>query len=380
MGLGKTLQTLCALALSVDNEMNSVVSLLSRLLVELRVAWNYVVLDEGHIMRNPKTVIWRAANELNSTSRLILSGTPVQNSPADLWALFTWLMPGYLGDERHFRAQFLRKILKCRSHKANEKDIQDGSEAIAQLHRLILPFIMRRLKSEVLRELPDKNVQDYKCQLSEEQRTIYKFIVDRCTTNRLQLSTKRGISPLHALMALRQLVDHPVLIHDVLSKLGAPEDIMKLIGGVGLNLTGADVVIFLDHDWNPMKDLQAIDRAHRIGQTRKVNVYRLITQGTVEDKVMSLHKFKQDTADALIGADNRSLQTMATDELMSMFVLDGEQPLKENGAPEAKRKRKAPSSESSAVNSDERWNLAELWDESQYEQQFDVSQFIKEAV
>ncbi|KIH50718.1 helicase protein [Ancylostoma duodenale] len=69
------------------------------------------------------------------------------------------------------------------------------------------------------------------------------------------------------------------------------------IGGVGLNLTGADVVIFLDHDWNPMKDLQAIDRAHRIGQTRKVNVYRLITQGTIEDKVMSLHKFKQDTAD-----------------------------------------------------------------------------------
>ncbi|WKX94873.1 hypothetical protein Q1695_011831 [Nippostrongylus brasiliensis] len=537
MGLGKTLQTLCALALSVDNDkcLTSRCSLIvcPRTLVDhwcnewrrffpgrkaakhiegapakwksaeivvaayedlktnsalCRVAWNYVVLDEGHIMRNPKTVIWRAANELNSTSRLILSGTPVQNSPADLWALFTWLMPGYLGDERHFRAQFLRKILKCRSHKANEKDIQDGSEAIAQLHRLILPFIMRRLKSEVLRELPDKNVQDYKCQLSEEQRTIYKFIVDRCTTNRLQLSTKRGISPLHALMALRQLVDHPVLIHDVLSKLGAPEDIMKLlpsatsgkiaalgqllsecgigvafekedaededpmssvpidlphralifcqwkssvqlvsnalsrgdfgvpishlvldgsvpptdrqsivdrfntdhlidvlvltthIGGVGLNLTGADVVIFLDHDWNPMKDLQAIDRAHRIGQTRKVNVYRLITQGTVEDKVMSLHKFKQDTADALIGADNRSLQTMATDELMSMFVLDGEQPLKENGAPEAKRKRKAPSSESSAVNSDERWNLAELWDESQYEQQFDVSQFIKEAV
>uniref|UniRef100_A0A8L8K3X7 Helicase ATP-binding domain-containing protein n=1 Tax=Heligmosomoides polygyrus TaxID=6339 RepID=A0A8L8K3X7_HELPZ len=510
MGLGKTLQTLCALALSVDLGewirvfLRCSLIICPRTLVDhwcnewrrffpgrkparhveaspvkwksaeivvaayedlkannSRTAWNYVVLDEGHIMRNPKTVIWRAAKELNCTSRLILSGTPVQNSPADLWALFTWLMPGYLGDERHFRAQFLRKILKCRSHKANEKDIQDGSEAIAQLHRLILPFIMRRLKSEVLRELPDKNVQDYQCQLSEEQRTIYKYIVDRCT---------RGISPLHALITLRQLVDHPLLIKDVLANLGAPDDIMRMlptaasgkmaalgqllsecgigvtfdkedpedeelphralifcqwkssvqlvsnaltrgdfgapishlvldgsvppserqaivdrfnadhlidvlvltthIGGVGLNLTGADVVIFVDHDWNPMKDLQAIDRAHRIGQTRKVNVYRLITQGTIEDKVMSLHKFKQDTADALIGADNRSLQTMATDELMSMFVLDGEQPSKENGGPEAKRKRKAPA----------RWNLAELWDESQYEQQFDVSQFIKEAV
>ncbi|PIO68891.1 helicase protein [Teladorsagia circumcincta] len=279
-----------------------------------------------------------------------------------------------------------------------------------------------------------------------------------CTANRAQLAARRGISPLHALMALRQLVDHPLLIQDVLTKLAAPEEIMKLvptassgkiaalgqllsecgigvsleredpedegqgdfgapishlvldgsvppsdrqsvvdrfntdhlidvlvltthIGGVGLNLTGADVVIFLDHDWNPMKDLQAIDRAHRIGQTRKVNVYRLITQGTIEAKVMSLHKFKQDTADALIGADNRSLQTMATDELMNMFVLDGDQPSKENGGPEAKKRRKtAAASDTSSVNGEERWNLAELWDESQYEQQFDVSQFIKEAV
>ncbi|KIH50719.1 hypothetical protein ANCDUO_19200 [Ancylostoma duodenale] len=114
-------------------------------------------------------------------------------------------MPGYLGDERHFRAQFLRKILKCRSHKATDKDIQ------------------------VLRELPDKNVQDYECQLSDEQRTIYKFIVDRCTANRTQLAARRGISPLHALTALRQLVDHPSLIEDVLAKLAAPEEIMKLL-------------------------------------------------------------------------------------------------------------------------------------------------------
>ncbi|ETN72754.1 hypothetical protein NECAME_13744 [Necator americanus] len=129
-----------------------------------------------------------------------------------------------------------------------------------------------------------------------------------------------------------------------------------------------------------MKDLQAIDRAHRIGQTRKVNVYRLITQGTIEDKVMSLHKFKQDTADALIGADNRSLQTMATDELMNMFILDGEQPSKENGGPEAKKKRKTATVTSDVSSVEDRWNLAELWDESQYEQQFDVSQFIKDAV
>uniref|UniRef100_A0A0K0DDV5 DUF3535 domain-containing protein n=1 Tax=Angiostrongylus cantonensis TaxID=6313 RepID=A0A0K0DDV5_ANGCA len=493
MGLGKTLQTLCALALSLDNDdhLSTRCSLIvcPRTLVDhwcnewrrffpgrlpaRRVEGTLVKLKSAEIvvaayedlkgnasLGNPKTSLWRAANELKSTSRLILSGTP-----------------------------FLRKVLKCRSHKASEKDIQEGSEAVTQLHRLILPFIMRRLKSEVLRELPDKNVQDVECQLSDVQRTIYKFIVDRCTANRLRLASRSGISPLHALTALRKLVDHPILVQDVLSKLGAPESIMSTlssassgkmaalgqlfseagigitieredledddplssipmemphralifcqwkssvqlisnalargnfgapishlvldgsvdpserqsivdrfntdhlidvlvltthIGGVGLNLTGADVVIFLDHDWNPMKDLQAIDRAHRIGQTRKVNVYRLITQGTIEEKVMSLHKFKQGTADALIGADNRSLQTMATDELMNMFILDGEQPSTENGRPDAKRKRKsASSSQMSGANDEDKWNLAELWDESQYEQQFDVSQFIKDAV
>ncbi|KHJ88481.1 helicase protein [Oesophagostomum dentatum] len=240
MGLGKTLQTLCALALSIDNDvqLSSRCSLIvcPRTLVDHwcnewrrffpgrtparhvegaptkwksaeivvaayeelkgnsslgRVAWNYVVLDEGHVLRNPKTAIWRAANELNCTSRLILSGTPVQNR----------------GD---FGAPISHLVL-------------DGSVAP-----------------------------------SDRQSVVDRFNSDH-------------------------LIDVLVLTTH--------------IGGVGLNLTGADVVIFMDHDWNPMKDLQAIDRAHRIGQTRKVNVYRLITQGTIEDKVMSLHKFKQDTAD-----------------------------------------------------------------------------------
>ncbi|CAI4228285.1 unnamed protein product [Auanema sp. JU1783] len=531
MGLGKTLQTICTLALSNDyDNCSSKTSLVlcPRTLVDhwcnewnrffpdrvparkaehgispsvelivmayddlknnknaSKFVFNYIIFDEGHVMRNAKTSIWRNACELKATSRLILSGTPVQNSPADLWALFTWLMPGYLGDERLFRAQFLRKIIKCRSAKATEKDIQDGSEAIARLHKLILPFVMRRLKSEVLTELPDKNVQDYECKLSPEQTEIYRLVVDRCSTNRKKTSEKDGISPLHALITLRKLVDHPSLIINVLEKIDAPKELLKSalkassgklealgqllnecgigtahatteedeeedllanttlemphralifcqwkssvalvseflkkgefgtpvphlildgtvpanerqsvvdrfnndhtidvliltthIGGVGLNLIGADVVIFLDHDWNPMKDLQAIDRAHRIGQTRKVNVYRLITLGTVEEKVMSFHKFKLNTADALIGTDNRSLESMATEELLNMFTLDGDLngSSSSSSGPPKKKMRSAPS-----TTEEEQWNLANLWDESQYEELFDVKNFVSQA-
>ncbi|VDN34777.1 unnamed protein product, partial [Gongylonema pulchrum] len=94
------------------------------------------------------------------------------------------------------------------------------------------------------------------------------------------------------------------------------------IGGEGLNLTGADIVIFMEHDWNPVKDLQAMDRAHRIGQKCTVNVYRLITEDSVEQNIVRLQKFKTDTAKALVGADNRSLHTMATEQLVELFTMD----------------------------------------------------------
>ncbi|CAB3411490.1 unnamed protein product [Caenorhabditis bovis] len=535
MGLGKTLQTMCAIAMSLDYDnldKKSKCSLIvcprtlvdhwclewkryfpnrtpaqkhvgksiaadvcvvayedlkSNQLIQKRV-WNYVVLDEGHIMRNTKTQIWRSANSLLCKSRLILSGTPIQNSPADLWALFSWLMPGYLGTEKQFRAQFLRKILKCRNAKATEADLKAGSSALSQLHRLILPFVLRRMKGDVLKELPDKNVQDYECELSDDQKDIYRFVVDCCTSNSDDIASGRGISALHTLITLRKLVDHPILSYETLCQLNAPQDILEKgqnarsgkleglgqllvecgicrqqqdgdetdeiaiasdasvshralifcqwkssaklvsqklssgefgskvshlvldgdvaaadrmrlvnrfnedktidvlvltthIGGVGLNLTGADTVIFLDHDWNPMKDLQAIDRAHRLGQTRKVNVYRLITQGTIEEKVMSLAKFKLNTAQALISDDNTSLQSMQTTELMEMFTLDGD----EKKAAEPARKRKKMSSGASQAASGgggglpaHEWNLAEMWDESQYDD-FQVSKFLKSA-
>merc|ERR1719392_615919 len=112
--------------------------------------------------------------------------------------------------------------------------------------------------------------------------------------------------------------------HTIVSKFNSDPSIDLLllstsVGGLGLNLTGADTVIFVEHDWNPMKDLQAMDRAHRIGQKKVVNVYRLITRNTLEEKIMSLQKFKLHTANSVITKDNSSLSSMATDQLFDLF-------------------------------------------------------------
>ena len=156
-----------------------------------------------------------------------------------------------------------------------------------------------------------------------------------------------------------------------------------------MNLTGADVVIFLDHDWNPVKDLQAIDRAHRLGQKRTVNVYRLITQGSIEEKIMRYQKFKSDTANVLVGADNRSLGSMATDELLELFTLDDGDPKSSkvsiskssaNGNDEGpKSKRRKVNTQNIPGSGMEKWSVEELWDNSQYEEQHSISQFLKKS-
>merc|ERR1719288_89745 len=112
--------------------------------------------------------------------------------------------------------------------------------------------------------------------------------------------------------------------HSIVSKFNNDPSIDVLllttsVGGLGLNLTGADTVIFVEHDWNPMKDLQAMDRAHRIGQKKVVNVYRLISKNTVEEKILGLQQFKLKTANAVISSDNSATQTMATDQLFDLF-------------------------------------------------------------
>jgi TATA-binding protein-associated factor len=363
------------------------------------ISWNYCVLDEGHLIKNPKAKITLAVKQLISNHRLILSGTPIQNNVLELWSLFDFLMPGFLGTEKVFLDRFAKPIAASRFSKSSSKEQEAGALAIEALHKQVLPFLLRRLKEEVLNDLPPKILQNYYCDPSDLQRKLFEdfskkeqkdlqskmgsteksakehifqalqYMRRLCNSPALvikeghkqyedvqkYLSTKnshiRDISHAPKLTALRDLLidcgigvdpntegeldtgasyvsPHRALVfcqmkemldivqEDVLKKLlpsvqylrldGSVEatkrqnivnqfntdpsyDVLLLttsVGGLGLNLTGADTVIFVEHDWNPQKDIQAMDRAHRIGQKKVVNVYRLITRGTLEEKIL----------------------------------------------------------------------------------------------
>lgn len=363
------------------------------------LSWNYCVLDEGHLIKNPRAKVTIAVKRLQSNHRLILSGTPIQNNVLELWSLFDFLMPGFLGTEKVFLDRFAKPIAASRFSKSSSKEQEAGALAIEALHKQVLPFLLRRLKEEVLNDLPPKIIQNYYCDLSDLQKKLFedftkkegKNLAEKASSgdkeakqhifqalqymrklcNSPALVVKEGHKqydeiqkdlsrhhsnlrdPAHApkLTALRDLLidcgigvepcadgglttetnyvsQHRALIfcqmkemldmvqQDVLKKLlpsvqylrldGSVEankrqeivnqfnsdpsyDVLLLttsVGGLGLNLTGADTVIFVEHDWNPQKDLQAMDRAHRIGQKKVVNVYRLITRGTLEEKIM----------------------------------------------------------------------------------------------
>ncbi len=360
--------------------------------------WNYLVLDEGHLIKNPRAKVTIAVKSLLSNHRLILSGTPIQNNVLELWSLFDFLMPGFLGTEKVFLDRFAKPIAASRFSKSSSKEQEAGALAIEALHKQVLPFLLRRLKEEVLDDLPPKILQNYYCDLSDLQKKLFedftkkegKTIAEKagagdkeakqhifqalqymrklCNSPALvmkeghkqyeetqRLLAKQGTSlrdPVHApkLTALRDLLvdcgighepspgndisdsyvsPHRALIfcqmkemldmvqNDVLKKMLPSVQFLRMdgsvdaskrqdivnkfnsdpsydclllttsVGGLGLNLTGADTVIFVEHDWNPQKDLQAMDRAHRIGQKKVVNVYRLITRGTLEEKIMS---------------------------------------------------------------------------------------------
>lgn len=135
----------------------------------------------------------------------------------------------------------------------------------------------------------------------------------------------------------------------------------------GLNLTGADTVVFVEHDWNPMRDLQAMDRAHRIGQKRVVNVYRLITRGTLEEKIMGLQKFKMNIANTVISQENSSLQSMGTDQLLDLFTLD-----KDGKAEKADSSTSGKASMKSVLD-----NLSDLWDAEQYDSEYNLETFMR---
>ncbi|CAH0750596.1 unnamed protein product [Diatraea saccharalis] len=443
------------------------------------IKWNYCVLDEGHVIKNGKTKAFKAIKQLIANHRLILSGTPIQNNVLELWSLFDFLMPGLLGTERQFTARYSRPILAARDPRANPAQLQAGALACEALHRQVLPFLLRRVKEDVLKELPPKITQDYYCELSPLQRRLYEhfsrdhmpddvtsrthvfqalhYLQNVCNHPKLvltaehpeyervtgllqqQRSTLDDIQHAAKLPALKQLLlecgiggscaeggggggpggggaaadvgevvaAHRALVfcqlkrmldiverdllqrhlpsvtylrldgsvpppqrHAIVSAFNADVTIDLLllttaVGGLGLNLTGADTVIFVEHDWNPMKDLQAMDRAHRIGQRRVVNVYRLITRDTLEEKIMGLQKFKLMTANTVISSENAALETMGTDQLLDLFQPPGTAPKPSYNSFQLDASNPAPELP------------PDLWDDAQYEEEYDMTSFIK---
>ncbi|KAI0480485.1 SNF2 family domain-containing protein [Xylariaceae sp. FL0804] len=460
-----------------------------------RQNWNYTVLDEGHLIKNPKAKISLAVKRLASNHRLILTGTPIQNNVLELWSLFDFLMPGFLGAEKVFLDRFAKPIAASRYSKASSKEQEAGALAIEALHKQVLPFLLRRLKEEVLDDLPPKILQNYYCDLSDLQRKLFDDFTKRqgkklteeagrddkdakqhifqalqymrklCNSPALVMSpsnklydetqrvlAKSGTSiedPVHApkLTALKDLLvdcgigvegtdsndplyqpikPHRALIfcqmkemldmvqNTVLKSMLPSVSYLRLdgsveankrqdivnrfnkdpsydclllttsVGGLGLNLTGADTVIFVEHDWNPQRDLQAMDRAHRIGQKKVVNVYRLITRGTLEEKILSLQAFKIDVASTVVNQQNAGLGTMDTDQILDLFSLGDAGPNlisdKPQGGMEGREEDmvdvetgdvRAPGKKAWAD------DLGELWDDRQYEESFDLDGFLK---
>ncbi|KAJ2990580.1 hypothetical protein NUW58_g2879 [Xylaria curta] len=458
--------------------------------------WNYIILDEGHLIKNPKAKISLAVKKLASNHRLILTGTPIQNNVLELWSLFDFLMPGFLGAEKVFLDRFAKPIAASRFSKASSKEQEAGALAIEALHKQVLPFLLRRLKEEVLDDLPPKILQNYYCDLSDLQRKLFEDFTKKqgkklteeagrddkdakqhifqalqymrklCNSpalvmtpsNKLydetqRLLAKSGTSvedPIHApkLTALKDLLvdcgigvegadsndplyqpikPHRALIfcqmkemldmvqNTVLKRMLPSVSYLRLdgsveankrqdivntfnkdpsydclllttsVGGLGLNLTGADTVIFVEHDWNPQRDLQAMDRAHRIGQKKVVNVYRLITRGTLEEKILSLQAFKIDVASTVVNQQNAGLGTMDTDQILDLFNFGGD------SGPNLisdKAKDSIDGREEDMVDVEtgdvrapgkKAWadDLGELWDNRQYEESFDLDGFLK---
>lgn len=346
------------------------------------IQFEFLILDEAQNIKNPESVGAIASKSLKSFHRLALSGTPVENRLKELWSLFDFLMPEFLGTYKEFNETF-------------ERPIELGIEGAGQkLRKIVHPFIMRRLKSQVEKELPDRTDIINLCELEDDQRSLYLDVLDECRQKVFTEIASRGIkrsqiSVLAALLRLRQVCCDPRLLkrensqaasaklnallamiseivdegHKILifsqfvemltliraeleranfvyeyldgqtpaqerlekvNKFNSDERIPIFLislkaGGTGLNLTGADYVIHYDPWWNPAVENQATDRAHRIGQTRHVFNYKLITRGTVEEKILALQQKKKELADLVIGGDESVAKELTKEDLEFLF-------------------------------------------------------------
>ena len=342
-------------------------------------SFHAAILDEAHYIKNANTLAAKAAKRLVAEVRFALTGTPIENRLVELWSIFDYLMPGVLGGKEQFTKRFVTPIN------------QGSTEVTTSLARLVSPFILRRLKKDVLKDLPDKVENVVSSNLEGEQRKLYAAHAQRLRmTIEHQLPDEfqgMKLQILAELTKLRQLCCDPDLLFDdykgpsakldtclelvsqaiegghkilvfsqftsmlaiisdrlkaakidhlTLTGSTSKEERRRLVdefqagavpvflislkaGGVGLNLTAADIVIHYDPWWNVAAEDQATDRTHRIGQTAEVTVFKLIAKDTIEEKIVEMQRSKQALADAVIGGEGVSSGSITREDLLSLL-------------------------------------------------------------
>ena len=347
------------------------------------VAFDSVILDEAQHIKNRQTQNAQAVKSVRSRHRFVLTGTPMENSVFDVWSIFDFLMPGYLGNADHFKERYELPITR-------DKD----TSAQARLSRRLRPFMLRRLKRDVVKDLPEKLEQVSLCEMTEDQASLYRQILDAGRKEVLETAGKQGqgkgrIAALNALLRLRQVCCDARLLKLEGFKTKEPSGKLELFGelleeiidgghralvfsqfvsmltllrehldaesipycyldgstnnrgevverfqkdgtipiflislkagGTGLNLASADTVIHFDPWWNPAVEDQATDRAHRIGQTRVVTSYKLITRGTVEEKILALQQRKRALIKATLSGEETLAEDLTWEEIQGLF-------------------------------------------------------------
>lgn len=341
-----------------------------------KFAFHYVILDESQAIKNPSSAIAQAVRKLHAEHRLILTGTPLENSVLDIWSQMHFINPGLLGSASFFKKHFKVPIEKNRDE-----------SSLRKLQALIKPFILRRHKSQVATELPDKIENLTFCTMTKAQTEAYekaKAYYRNQILSRIEQSGLEGsqIFLLQGLSVLRQMANHPAMVdaaytedsgklEDAIYKIesilennhkilifssyvkhltiirasikaksiphyyldGHSKDRMSLVqafqwhegacvflmsmkaGGVGLNLTAAEYVFIMDPWWNPASEAQAIDRAHRIGQSKTVVTYKFISKDTIEEKILNLQKHKLQLANELISVEESFTKALTLEDI-----------------------------------------------------------------
>lgn len=266
----------------------------------------YVILDEAQYIKNAGAAAAKSVKTLKASHRFALTGTPIENRLSEMWSIFDFLMPGFLYGRKEFEKKWEVPITK--SHDA---------DASTQLRKMTSPFILRRKKEEVLKDLPAKLEEVRYVQIEGEQQKLYDAQVLRLKNALGEWEIPGQKMRVFAeLTRIRQICCDPSLLNE-----GAvPIFLISLkAGGTGLNLTGADVVIHYDPWWNVAAQNQATDRAHRIGQTRQVTVYRLIIKDTIEERILELQNTKRDLAESILEGDSTSLSSLSHEELLELI-------------------------------------------------------------